>query len=110
LARLRRVPTAIDPGAYFFGRPGRPVSRHQIEYDWRCALVAAGVPHRAPENLRHTWISLLLSRGGNLLKLQKAGGWASATVLLTHYAAAEPDASDAPEAESALPARSLSAK
>lgn len=107
LARLRRIPTTIDPGAYFFGRQGRPVSRSNIEYTWRNVLVAAGVPHRPPENLRHSWISLLLSRGGNLLKLQKAGGWASAHVLLAHYAAAE---SDDPATENAPPARTLSAK
>jgi hypothetical protein len=35
--------------------------------------------------MRHSFASILLSRGENLLEIQEAGGWRSATVLLTTY-------------------------
>ena len=36
--------------------------------------------------MRHTFASVLLSRGGNVFAIQEAGGWRSATVLLNTYA------------------------
>ncbi len=39
-----------------------------------------------PHSLRHTFASLHLARGTNLLWVQKQGGWTSPTVLLTVYA------------------------
>jgi integrase len=44
------------------------------------------VRYRKPHMLRHTFASVLLSRGENILEVQEAGGWRSATVLLTTYA------------------------
>ncbi len=38
-----------------------------------------------PHTLRHTWCSLHLSRGTNLLWVQQQGGWKSAQTLLQHY-------------------------
>jgi len=52
---------------------------------WKQALTKAGVRYRKPHNLRHSFASILLSRGENLLKVQKAGGWRSATILLNVY-------------------------
>jgi len=53
---------------------------------WKRSLDKAGVRYRKPHMLRHTFASVLLSRGENILEVQEAGGWRSATVLLTTYA------------------------
>jgi integrase len=53
---------------------------------WKRALRAAGVRYRAPEQLRHTFASALLSRNAPLLYVQGQGGWRAATVLLRAYA------------------------
>ena len=39
-----------------------------------------------PHALRHTYASIHLSRGTNLLWVQRQGGWQSPTVLLSTYA------------------------
>jgi integrase len=41
--------------------------------------------HFTPHGLRHTFASLHLSRGTNLLWVQQQGGWTSPSVLLTTY-------------------------
>ena len=53
---------------------------------WRRALKRAGLAFRKPHTLRHSFASVLLSRGANILAIQKAGGWRSAQVLLQVYA------------------------
>jgi integrase len=53
---------------------------------WRRALKRAGLAPRKPHTLRHSFASILLSRGANILAIQKAGGWRSAQVLLQVYA------------------------
>jgi integrase len=52
---------------------------------WRRAIKKAGLAYKKPHVLRHTFASVLLSRGGNLLAIQRAGGWKSATVMLGVY-------------------------
>jgi integrase len=54
---------------------------------WKRTVTRAGVRYRCGETFRHSFASGLLSRGANLLHVQKAGGWTNATVLLKHYAA-----------------------
>jgi integrase len=39
-----------------------------------------------PHTLRHTYASIHISRGTNLLWVQRQGGWQSPTVLLSTYA------------------------
>jgi len=49
-------------------------------------MAAAKVRYRAPEQLRHTFASTMLSRNAPLLYVQAQGGWRSASVLLRVYA------------------------
>jgi integrase len=63
-----------------------PTSASQFDRDWRRILRAAGVPYRKPHALRHSFASIMLSRGANPLYVQKQGGWRSATVLFKTYA------------------------
>lgn len=71
----------MDPEARLF-----PLSAVQYwPRRWTLALTKAGVRYRKPHAMRHSFASILLSRGENLLEVQEAGGWRSATVLLTTY-------------------------
>jgi integrase len=86
LAELRALPLqSIDPEAFVFGVRA-PWSPSYVLQKWRRVLKKAGVRYRYPEQLRHTFASTLVSRGANLLYVQKQGGWKSATVLLRVYA------------------------
>jgi len=62
---------------------------------WRRVLTAAKIPYRKPHALRHSFASILLSRGANLLYMTRAGGWANATVLLKVYSKWIEEAADA---------------
>jgi len=53
---------------------------------WARVMKKSGVRYRKPHALRHAFASILLSRGENILKVQKAGGWRSAATLLRVYA------------------------
>lgn len=87
LARLaRRKVAGLAPTAFLFGRGDRPRSNHDLERQWRRTLLAAGVRYRAPEQLRHSFASILLSRNAPPLYVAEAGGWASAAVLFRVYA------------------------
>jgi integrase len=67
---------------------GRLWNMSSTKFDllWKRALKRAGLAFRKPHTLRHTFASVLLSRGGNVFAIQEAGGWRSATVLLAVYA------------------------
>ncbi len=62
---------------------------------WRRVLTAAKIPYRKPHALRHSFASILLSRGANLFYMTRAGGWANATVLLKVYSKWIEEAADA---------------
>jgi integrase len=79
LRELRVVPA--DPEARLF-----TYSTIGFNRLWHRVIAKAGVRYRKPHVLRHSFASILLSRGANLLAIQKAGGWRSATVLLETYA------------------------
>jgi integrase len=100
LAPVLKV-TALDPEAFLFGAGGRPMAQSAVRWRWQQTLRRARVRYRAPEMLRHTWASTLLSRGAPLLYVQKQGGWRSAAVLLRHYSRWMPDAR--PDATPAQP-------
>jgi integrase len=87
LTRLRSRPVAaLDPRAFLFGGGDRPMNRERLSWWWHRALVRAGVRYRYPEQLRHTWASILLSRNAPVLYIGQQGGWRSAGVLFKHYA------------------------
>jgi integrase len=79
----------FDTSAFVFLAPsGRPFGMDNsgsFSRLWSRCLRLAGVRHRNPEQLRHTFASTLLSRGESLLYVQEQGGWANATTLLKHY-------------------------
>jgi integrase len=66
--------------------PAQPMSAGSFDRLWHHVLRKGQVRYRKPHTLRHSFASLLLSRGANLLAIQKAGGCKSATILLQTYA------------------------
>jgi integrase len=80
----------IDPEARLFTWDDSSFSKL-----WHRVLTKAGVRYRKPHACRHSFASILLSRGANLLAVQRAGGWKSATVMLSTYAKWIEDASHA---------------
>jgi integrase len=84
---LRRLTVrSLEPQGFLFQRDGRPLSSMHVHRAWKRGLAKAGVRYRAPEQLRHTWASTMLSRNAPLLYVQQQGGWRSASVLLRVYA------------------------
>jgi hypothetical protein len=79
----------IDPGARIFTWDDSSFSKL-----WHRVLTKAGIRYRKPHACRHSFASILLSRGANLLAVQRAGGWKSATVMLSTYAKWIEDASN----------------
>jgi integrase len=103
LLGLRRLSVrSLDPEAFVFQRRGRPLSSMEMHRAWRRICLAARVRYRAPEQLRHTFASTMLSRNAPLLYVQQQGGWRSAGVLLRVYARRMPQ----PSVTLALPASS----
>jgi integrase len=94
LRGLRVVPA--DPEARIFNYSTIGLSRL-----WRRAVAKAGVRYRKPHATRHSFASILLSRGANLLAVQKAGGWRSASVLLETYSHWIEEAEEAPASSAA---------
>lgn len=87
LVGLRRLTVrSLEPEAFVFQRRGRPLISMVLQRSWKRILMTAGVRYRAPEQLRHTFASTMLSRNAPLLYVQQQGGWRSASVLLRTYA------------------------
>src|SRR2546428_2440034 len=87
LIALRRLTVrSMDPDAFVFGRGRTPRSSMELHRAWRRVLAVAKGRYRAPEQLRHTFASTMLSRNAPLLYVQAQGGWRSASVLLRVYA------------------------
>ncbi len=78
----------LDPSAPLFGslkHPGRPMDERELHTLWRRTLARAKVRPRPPETLRHSCISILLSRNAPLLAVAAQTGH-SAKVMLQDYA------------------------
>jgi integrase len=65
-------------------RDGGPVNYNDFGYWWRKATTAAGVPIRY-HDLRHAFVSLLISSGCSMRAVQHALGHASAATTLNLY-------------------------
>ncbi len=65
--------------------PSKPMEATTFYGLWRRILKASKVTYRKPHALRHSFASILLSRGANLLYLVRAGGWTNGTILLKVY-------------------------
>jgi integrase len=98
---------SLLPDAPLFLRGDGPWPSWALQTEWRRVLTAAGVRYRVPEQLRHTFASVMLSRNAPLLYVQKQGGWRSAAVLLRVYSRwLPPDVAAVPLAQaSAIPAQ-----
>jgi integrase len=86
LDRLARV-VPLNPDAPLFGsiaNPGHPMQELELWRWWSRVLTQAKVRPRTPENLRHTFVSILLSRGAPLLLVAAQAGHTPA-VMLAHY-------------------------
>jgi integrase len=75
------IATTPDPQARIW-----PMRVSQFFRLWTKTLRRAGLPYKKPHSLRHSWTSVLLSRGAPPLALVKPGGWANALTLLRVYA------------------------
>lgn len=95
---------SLEPEAFVFGRGAAPMSSMELHRRWRRVLTKARGRYRAPEQLRHTFASTMLSRNAPLLYVQHQGGWRSASVLLRVYARWMPqEAGIRPPAATLLP-------
>jgi integrase len=102
---------SLAPEAFVFGHGQTPMSSMELHRKWRRVLLAAKVRYRAPEQLRHTFASTMLSRNAPLLYVQQQGGWRSASVLLRAYARWMPqEPTSAPSVTSVAPAAQVVAE
>jgi integrase len=76
---------SLDHEAFVFHHNGRRWGSVELHRAWRRVMAAAGVRYRAPEQLRHTLASTLLSRNAPLLYVQAQGGWRSAVVVYARW-------------------------
>lgn len=58
--------------------------------DRRCKQ--AGIGHRHPHQLRHTWADDMLSNGAQEGDVERLGGWARGSQMVKHYGSARADA------------------
>ena len=87
VAQLERL-MPIDPMAPLFGslkHPGRPMEERELHSIWTRTVARAKVRHRSPETLRHSCISILLSRGAPLVYVAAQMGHSS-RIMLQSYA------------------------
>jgi integrase len=76
-----------EPGEYLLRAPaGHPLGSDQFGYYWRRACKAANAPNVRYHDLRHTYASLLLSRGVSIKAVADWLGHASPTTTLRIYA------------------------
>lgn len=74
-------------GLLFPGHDGKHLRRPHPTSGWFAkAVVASGIPHATPHDLRHTAASLAVSAGANVKAVQKMLGHASAAMTLDVYA------------------------
>lgn len=62
-----------------------PMTPNGFAWHWRRLLKNAGLPHRGPHALRHTYASLLIAQGENILFIKEQLGHASVKITLDNY-------------------------
>lgn len=92
-------------GAVFRRHDGAPYAPKeaaggQFKTAWRTACKAAGLVDFRPHDLRHTWATWFYRRTPDLVKLQKLGGWKTASMVLRY---AHTDSSTDKDVIDALP-------
>jgi integrase len=92
---LRSVPTPLRSSELVFpGRGGAPIDLHTWRRNyWKPAVIAAGLPYRAPYAMRRTAISLWLATGISLFEAAQYAG-TSPEVIAKHYNRLTHDAFD----------------
>ncbi len=73
------------PADHFIFGGVTPLDSARVRRRWVKTLKLAQVRYREPEQLRHTFASILLSRGAPKLYVRKVGGWKSDAVLDAQY-------------------------
>ena len=92
-AFLRQLERTKGSETVFATPRGKPIdSRDFAKRDWRTLLSAARLPHRSPEQLRHTAATLMLAAGEAPTYIARVLGHADTRQLLTTYARFMPDA------------------
>lgn len=85
--------TGSRDGFVFTTARGAPIdSRNFARRDWKRLLAVANLPHRAPEQLRHTAATLALAAGEAPTFVARMLGHADCRMLMTTYARYMPDA------------------
>jgi integrase len=80
------APDATSPLFPSATQPLQPMGDTRRQAAWEKSVKLAGVRYRKMDALRHSFASILLSRGAPLLYVQRQGGWKGAQVLLGTYA------------------------
>lgn len=87
--RAQRQHTQLVGDTVFLNhRTGRPYASGKAirERDWKTTLRIAGVPYRAPKQMRHTFASMMLSAGENVMWVARQMGHKDWTVTARRYA------------------------
>lgn len=93
-AALAEVPPRVDTPILFPGERGGHLNLHNWRRDrWNPAVRAAGLDHRTPYSLRHTYASFAIAAGVSLFELARFMGTSVEQIDLT-YGHLLPDAFD----------------
>lgn len=87
LADWKEACPATELDLVFPNDAGRPMDHNNLySRHFKPALRRAGLPHFRFHDLRHTYVSLLIEQGENVLYIQKQLGHASPTITMNVYA------------------------
>ena len=87
-------PPADRAGYVFTGSTGAPLTRHNLNAGWRDAAKTVGVTGTVPHDLRHTYASVLLAAGVDVVTVAARLGHDDARITLAVYGHLVPQAVD----------------
>jgi len=71
----------------FVNELGKPVHSSSVnDRVWKDAFVGLGIRYRPIKNTRHTYISLAVASGADLMYIARQGGHSSTEMIHKHYA------------------------